>query len=231
MRASSQCWQQAGDLSLHYTRLTPSSLLLLAKSAAAATATAGAGAAITALAPCPTSPTTHLLTTAAEPKAKLWDLAASSCAATFKLPRPCSQILKGFECGPCVAAAAPGVGLLLLDPRAPGGVVTWLMTPRGRVHAAAAHGSLLAAASRSSVQVWDARQLPTNTTRSSSGGGQQGCPALYRLTTPGGWTVNRLLVDRVKVVAATSAVVLHAHSSIAVWGLPEGRLVNQLSCT
>jgi hypothetical protein len=39
------------------------------------------------------------------------------------------------------------------------------------------------------------------------------------------------VVDRVKVVAATSAVVLHARSSIAVWGLPEGRLVNQLSCT
>ena len=213
------------------------------------------GDAITSLQllPCCSPSRPVLVSSAKDNKVKLWDLTTSSCSATLKLPVSCQQLLPGFSLGPCLAATARGVGVLVLDPRSPNPVAR-LPTPHGRVTCGAAHGGLVAAATGHRAFVWDVRQVSPGVTSSvtgSSPGVTSSCPwgrssstsssssssscetvkPLFKVSLPRNQQIAHLHLDRLKLVAATGQVLLHCGSSMGVWSLEEGKQLANLSCT
>lgn len=201
-----------------------------------------------------------LLSSSRDCRVKLWDPNRQSCVSTWKLPAPCYKLLDGLDVGSCVAAVGSHA-FMLLDIRMQGSnssasaAVLRVQWPSGTLDCASAYGSMLAGGGRKGVRVWDVRAPPHSANSATHG---SGCHApdpgrlaakavaphnlgsassagssrvLFSAHMPDHEPVTAVHLSRVRLVAATSKAVLHSPASIAVWSVPSGQKLNQLSST
>jgi WD40 repeat protein len=200
------------------------------------------------------SSSSRLISCSRDCRVKLWDVNSQACVITWKMTSPCNKLLQGLDLGGCIAAAGPRA-IMVLDPRFKGGGlggagssgVSKVQWPSGSLNCAAAYGSMLAGGGRKGVRVWDIRMPPLQQ-NSSSSSSNSSCrhPAaaagasttssssssvLFSAHMPNNEPVTSLHLSRVRLAAATSRVALHSMASVAVWSIPVGQRLQQLSST
>lgn len=120
---------------------------------------------------------------------------------------------------------------------APGRGVITVEQPSGSIKAAAAHDTYLAAACSKGIRAWDLRfcnssgNASSSTNNSSNSNSSRSGLLFVRRMPDSAQPVCQLHLDRVKLVAASSAALLHSPGGIAVWSMPGGKLLQQLSST
>lgn len=127
--------------------------------------------------------------------------------------------------------------LQVLDVRVPGsgsshspGVVN-MPWPGCHLLAAAGYGSCVAAGGCKGVRAWDVRVSSSSNSGGHAAGSNSDTTLLLDSHMPNREPVSLLHLDRVQLVAATSASALHSPASIAVWSVPAGQRVKLLSST